>query len=205
MASIGEILVAYLTVLAANNDRAARRNLEESPISPAEVTLLEALLHADLEPECQAEIGPYDADFLFRDGALCVEVDGIQHREAVEKDNRRDAYLRELGIRTLRFRGREALADPYACVDRIRYELERRWPVCDEPLEDETPTLGEMLELTDAVLEGRTCAPGSGGPRFRRVLKVAADAAALSGPIDRSAFKVMVRRWYERDVAPPPS
>jgi very-short-patch-repair endonuclease len=142
MASLGETLVPHLAVLAANWDRAARRGLEESPLSAAEVTLLGALLDEDLEPECQAEVGPYDADFLFRDQGLCVEVDGAQHRQAVEKDRRRDAYLTEEGIRTLRLRASEVFGDPYACVESIRRELERPRPVSHASVEDEVPTRG---------------------------------------------------------------
>ena len=52
----------------------------------------------------QHPIGPYVLDFYCHDARLCVEVDGASHgfgnRPAL--DTRRDAWLADRGIRTLR-------------------------------------------------------------------------------------------------------
>ena len=50
----------------------------------------------------QHRIGPYFLDFYCPAARLCVEVDGEQHAERVEADAKRDAFLAEFGILTLR-------------------------------------------------------------------------------------------------------
>ncbi|MBU6359653.1 MAG: DUF559 domain-containing protein, partial [Chloroflexi bacterium] len=57
----------------------------------------------------QSSVGPYIADFYSREAHLVVEVDGATHAEpeAILHDQRRDAYMRELGLTVLRFSARE--------------------------------------------------------------------------------------------------
>ena len=57
----------------------------------------------------QSSVGPYIADFYSREARLVVEVDGATHAEpeAILHDQRRDAYMRELGLTVLRFSARE--------------------------------------------------------------------------------------------------
>jgi very-short-patch-repair endonuclease len=50
----------------------------------------------------QEPIGPYFADFVCRESKLVVELDGSQHAES-QHDQVRDAHLRSLGYRVLRF------------------------------------------------------------------------------------------------------
>jgi len=50
----------------------------------------------------QHPIGPYVLDFYYHAARLCVEVDGAGHVTVWAKDQRRDAWLAEKGIRTLR-------------------------------------------------------------------------------------------------------
>jgi len=52
----------------------------------------------------QHPIGPYILDFYCHEASLCVEVDGGSHSlgQRPDKDERRDAWLAEKGIRTLR-------------------------------------------------------------------------------------------------------
>lgn len=52
----------------------------------------------------QKPIGPYVVDFYIAKAKLVIELDGSQHFETAgqEKDAKRDAYLREQGIRVLR-------------------------------------------------------------------------------------------------------
>jgi very-short-patch-repair endonuclease len=53
----------------------------------------------------QATIGPYFADFVCHTTKLVIEIDGGQHGVAVriERDLKRDAYLKRNGYRVLRF------------------------------------------------------------------------------------------------------
>jgi very-short-patch-repair endonuclease len=102
--AVRETMGALLPTMVANWRREERRRITESPVSNAEIRLLEALHRVGLRPEQQVPIGPYDMDFYFPDEKVCVEVDGKQHLEPEqrERDQRRDEYLREHGIATLR-------------------------------------------------------------------------------------------------------
>lgn len=50
----------------------------------------------------QHPMGPYVLDFYCAEARLCVEVDGEQHAERKAADARRDAWLREIGVETIR-------------------------------------------------------------------------------------------------------
>jgi len=50
----------------------------------------------------QVAIGPYFLDFYCPEALLCVEIDGEQHRNRVEQDDARDAFLQSQGIETMR-------------------------------------------------------------------------------------------------------
>ena len=52
----------------------------------------------------QHPLGPYVLDFYCHEVRLCIEVDGASHGwdEQARKDERRDVWLAEKGIRTLR-------------------------------------------------------------------------------------------------------
>ena len=69
----------------------------------------------------QEPIGPYIVDFLCVARRLVVEMDGADH--GGEYDRIRDAYLRRLGFRVLRFPN-DALAEPGAVEDGIKAWLE---------------------------------------------------------------------------------
>lgn len=51
----------------------------------------------------QVPKGPFILDFFCDEGRLAVEVDGGQHADQVEYDERRTAYLARAGLRVLRF------------------------------------------------------------------------------------------------------
>jgi very-short-patch-repair endonuclease len=59
----------------------------------------------------QHPIGPYVLDFYCSEHRLAVEVDGAVHDlpEQARHDERRDAWLRQQGIRLLRFRAADVL------------------------------------------------------------------------------------------------
>jgi very-short-patch-repair endonuclease len=50
----------------------------------------------------QYPVGPFTLDFYCPKHKLCVEVDGEQHFETMERDRERDLALAELGIRVIR-------------------------------------------------------------------------------------------------------
>jgi very-short-patch-repair endonuclease len=54
----------------------------------------------------QHDFEPYVLDFFCHEAALAIEVDGLAHElgSNPQRDNRRDGWLADQGIRTLRFR-----------------------------------------------------------------------------------------------------
>ena len=66
----------------------------------------------------QHPIGPYFADFYCSELKFVIEVDGDWHDPA--KDRRRDAYMRENGINTLRF----PVISIYETLDGVVMELD---------------------------------------------------------------------------------
>jgi very-short-patch-repair endonuclease len=69
----------------------------------------------------QHALGPYVLDFYCHAARLCVEIDGASHGFGWQwkKDARRDAYLAERGIRTLRLSASYVLSDIDAAVTTI--------------------------------------------------------------------------------------
>ncbi len=53
----------------------------------------------------QKNIGDYIVDFYIHSDKIVIEIDGLQHSipENIEKDNKRDEYLSNLGITVLRY------------------------------------------------------------------------------------------------------
>ena len=74
----------------------------------------------------QKIIGDYIVDFYCPKAKLVIELDGGQHYnpEGIMKDDIRDSYMREHGLKVLRFSDRDVLKDPDAVVERIYGELE---------------------------------------------------------------------------------
>jgi len=64
----------------------------------------------------QHPIGPYVLDFFCAEASLAVEVDGLGHGADGQPtlDARRDTWLAEMGVRTLRVSASEVLRDPAA-------------------------------------------------------------------------------------------
>lgn len=59
----------------------------------------------------QYSLGPYILDFYCPKKHLAIELDGGQHLERKEYDDRRSDYLRENGIQVIRFWDHEVLQD----------------------------------------------------------------------------------------------
>jgi len=67
----------------------------------------------------QHPVGRYILDFYCDEIKLGIELDGGQHGEAVEYDQQRDGWLREQGIRVLRFWNNQMLAETEAVMEEI--------------------------------------------------------------------------------------
>jgi very-short-patch-repair endonuclease len=80
-------------------------------------------------PEVNVRIGPYNADFLWREQRLIVEVDGWEahrSRSAFEADRARDANLTLWGYEVVRFTWRQLEDDPQGVAVTVRALLAAR-------------------------------------------------------------------------------
>jgi very-short-patch-repair endonuclease len=66
-------------------------------------------------------MGPYVLDFYCARARLALEVDGWRHGvgDRPTRDTRRDAWLLEQGVRTLRIEAAEAVRDPDGVADGV--------------------------------------------------------------------------------------
>jgi very-short-patch-repair endonuclease len=98
--------------------------------SEAEERLLALVRRVDLPaPEVNVEVGGYEIDFLWRDEALAVEIDGFAFhgdRGAFEADRRRDADLTASGVQVMRITWRQITEEPEACLVRLARALAER-------------------------------------------------------------------------------
>ena len=69
----------------------------------------------------QRIIGSYIVDFYCPKAKLIVEIDGGQHYsdEGIRRDNLRDEYMAQLGVKVLRFSDREVFENVSGVVERI--------------------------------------------------------------------------------------
>ncbi len=74
----------------------------------------------------QHPLGRFILDFYCAEARLCVEVDGAVHDEQQERDAERTTHLQQLGIRVVRFRNGQVLADTPAVLRRIERILRAR-------------------------------------------------------------------------------
>lgn len=74
----------------------------------------------------QKNIGEYIVDLFCPKAGLVIELDGGQHYsdEGRLKDERRDAYLKGLGLRVLRFSDREVFEEMEGVLERVMGCLE---------------------------------------------------------------------------------
>jgi very-short-patch-repair endonuclease len=75
----------------------------------------------------QYSIGPFFIDFVCLEAKLLIEVDGSQHADQEEQDERRSAFLRTNGYRVLRFWNFEVTSDVDSVVEKIA-EVLRQTP-----------------------------------------------------------------------------
>jgi len=93
-------------------------------LSPPELGLwlrLRSLRSHGIRFRRQHPLGPYVLDFSCATAKLCVEIDGFSH--AVDnrsaRDARRDEWLAQQGVRTLRIPAIEVLKDPDGVADSL--------------------------------------------------------------------------------------
>ena len=110
----------------------ARARKLRREMSLPEVLLWQALRgqQAGYKFRHQHSAGPYSLDFYCAIAALCVEVDGKAHDMGSnpERDQRRDAWLAEQGIKTIRILAEEILKDIEPVLILIREECASRSP-----------------------------------------------------------------------------
>jgi very-short-patch-repair endonuclease len=68
----------------------------------------------------QCPVGRYIVDFMCLTPKLVIELDGGQHADEADYDDRRDRWLRAQGFTVLRFWNHDVLRDTDAVLERIR-------------------------------------------------------------------------------------
>jgi very-short-patch-repair endonuclease len=77
----------------------------------------------------QLPIGPYIADFVCLEARLIIEIDGGQHASTeLEKDKKRDAWLRSQGFVILRYWNNDVLTNLNGVLEDIAETLRRPPP-----------------------------------------------------------------------------
>jgi very-short-patch-repair endonuclease len=73
----------------------------------------------------QKPIGIYIVDFYCHKARLVIVVDGEQHQapDSIEYDKSKDEYLKNLGLRTLRFTNAQVLTNVTAVLEQIKNKL----------------------------------------------------------------------------------
>ncbi|MFN3466668.1 MAG: DUF559 domain-containing protein, partial [Candidatus Brocadiales bacterium] len=98
--------------------RAMRKEL-----TPAERKLWSLLRQRPLGVKFRKQhpIGPYLVDFYSWEKGLVIEVDGDSHfrAESPQYDSRRDAYLKSLGLKVLRFNNQEVTHQTEAVLEKV--------------------------------------------------------------------------------------
>lgn len=103
------------------------------------------LKSAGLHFRKQAAIGVYVVDFVCHAARIVVEVDGDLHETAAGKrhDENRDAYLKSLGYRVVRFDYPDVLANPWHCAQLVKEQAVSGGGDPTRPLRGHPPLKGE--------------------------------------------------------------
>jgi very-short-patch-repair endonuclease len=106
-----------------NKQTELRKQLRKN-MTPAEATLWSMLKGSQLmgrKFRRQHGVGSYIVDFCCPFERLVIELDGEVHNEAMqaEYDTARDAMLRELGFKVLRFENKEVFRNTQRVLDTI--------------------------------------------------------------------------------------
>ncbi len=75
----------------------------------------------------QQQLGTFIADFYCHDARLIIELDGGVHTtpEQIDRDENRDTYLRENGLKVLRFSNEQVLEHPEIVLREIANSVGR--------------------------------------------------------------------------------
>jgi very-short-patch-repair endonuclease len=87
----------------------------------------------------QVPLERYIADFVCRELKLIVELDGGQHMERADYDQRRSQWLAQQGYTVLRFWNNQVLQEMEAVLEAMRLWVEQKRPSPPAPL----PQAGE--------------------------------------------------------------
>ena len=74
----------------------------------------------------QKPIGHYIVDFICLESNLIIELDGGQHMDNADYDQRRDAWLQEQGYTVLRFWKHDVMQQTEVVLEAIRLAVEER-------------------------------------------------------------------------------
>ena len=104
--------------------KAIRKRLRKN-LTPAEAFLWKHLKAKQLKGrrfQKQHSIGPYIVDFYCASEKLIIELDGEVHLNptAEEKDNRRTAYLQQLGYTLIRFENKMVFDNLFSVLEEIK-------------------------------------------------------------------------------------
>ncbi|MCY9007217.1 endonuclease domain-containing protein [Peribacillus frigoritolerans] len=97
--------------------------------SPIEKRVLKALWMRDYKATSQYPIRRYRIDVALPEYRLAIECDGAafhSSKKAKAHDRKRDAYLRSIGWKTLRFSGSKINGDIGKVINRIESEIEKK-------------------------------------------------------------------------------
>ncbi|MBQ9186881.1 MAG: endonuclease domain-containing protein [Prevotella sp.] len=118
--------------------RVYRKALRNS-MTPAECILWHALKGravGGLKFRRQQGIGPFILDFYCPGHRLGIEIDGASHDYKYEYDEERTAYLRQQGIRILRFSNQQV----FSCLQGVLTEIVRVANEATDPTPGPSPT-----------------------------------------------------------------
>jgi very-short-patch-repair endonuclease len=104
---------------------AGRHRAQSHPERLLHRLILEARLPS---PELNAKLGPWKPDLLWRQRGLVVEVDGYAAHSsprAIERDRRKEAALRAMGLQVVRYSARQVEHDHLAVLVDLARALER--------------------------------------------------------------------------------
>ncbi len=104
-----------------NNAKSLRSNLTD-----AEKALwyhLRAHRFLELKFKRQKPVGQYIVDFVCIEQKLIIELDGGQHAENVDYDERRTKFLENAGYKVLRFWNNQVLQELESVLEAIRTEI----------------------------------------------------------------------------------
>ena len=112
----------YPTAIANAKEQKEYRKALRNNMTPAEAMLWRALKGRGTDGmkfRRQQGIGPFILDFYCPEHRLGIELDGDSHDHKYEYDEKRTEYLRDQGIRVLRFSNQQVFTSLQGVLDEI--------------------------------------------------------------------------------------